>query len=61
MSDQTTANSTKRRLRNSGEAFAEHTLETAKNAAKGLEHTHAAYIYPIQAPPRSKKVCLTFC
>ena len=54
MSDQSTANSIKRRLRNSGEAFAEHTLETAKNAEKGLEHTHAAYIYPIQALPRSE-------
>lgn len=47
MSDQS-ASSIKRRLRSSGEAFAEHTLETAKNAAKGLENTHAAYLYPIQ-------------
>jgi hypothetical protein len=48
-SDETTANTLKRRLRSSGEAFAEHTLETAKSAAKGLENTHAAYIYPLQA------------
>lgn len=47
-SDEATSSSIKRRLRSSGEAFAEHTLETAKNAAKGLENTHAAYIYPLQ-------------
>jgi hypothetical protein len=47
-SGESTGDSIKRRLRSSGEAFAEHTLETAKNAAKGLENTHAAYIYPLQ-------------
>ena len=47
-SDESTSNSIKRRLRSSGEAFAVHTLETAKNAAKGLENTHAAYLYPLQ-------------
>ena len=47
-SDELTANSIKRRLRSSAEAFAEHSLETAKNAAKGLENTHAAYLYPLQ-------------
>jgi len=40
--------SIKSRLRSSGQALAEHTLETAKNAAAGLQHTHAAYIYPLQ-------------
>ena len=42
----------KRRLRSSGEAFAEHALETAKNVAKGLENTHAAYLYPFQVESR---------
>ena len=56
-SDESTANSIKRRLRSAGETYAEHTLETAKNAVKGLENTHAAYIYPLQvssvSAPRS--------
>ena len=47
-SEESTANSIKRRLRSAGESYAEHTLETAKNAAKGLENTHAAYLYPLQ-------------
>jgi hypothetical protein len=47
-SDGSTANSIKKRLRSSAEAFAEHSLETAKDAAKGLENTHAAYIYPVK-------------
>lgn len=47
-SDGSTANSIKKRLRSSAEAFAEHSLETAKDAAKGLENTHAAYIYPLE-------------
>jgi hypothetical protein len=51
-SDELTPNSIKRRLRSSGEAFAEHVLDTAKNAAKGLENTHAAYLYPLQADLR---------
>ena len=40
--------SIKRRLQSSGQAFAEHTLETVKNAAIGLQHTHGAYLYPLQ-------------
>jgi hypothetical protein len=48
MSSEDTANTIKRRLRSAGENLAQHTLETAKDAAKGLENTHAAYIYPIQ-------------
>jgi hypothetical protein len=51
MSSEDTANTIKRRLRSAGENFAQHTLETAKDAAKGLENTHAAYIYPIQVLP----------
>jgi len=51
MSSDDAVSSIKRRLRSSGEAFAEHTLETAKNAAKGLENTHAAYLYPLQVFP----------
>lgn len=46
--DGSAANSIKKRLRSSAEAFAEHSLETAKDAAKGLENTHAAYIYPLE-------------
>jgi len=57
MSDQTSGSAIKRRLRSSGEAFAEHTLETAKNAAKGLENTHAAYIYPIQVNCSAQGPC----
>ena len=52
-SDESTANSIKRRLRSAGESYAEHTLETAKNAAKGLENTHTAYLYPLQVYPMS--------
>lgn len=47
-SGESTSNSIKRRLRSSGEAFAEHSQEIAKNAVKGLENTHAAYLYPLQ-------------
>jgi hypothetical protein len=47
-SDESISNSIKRRFRSSGEAFAEHTLETAKNMAKGLKNTRAAYLYPLQ-------------
>lgn len=45
------SDSIKQRLRSSGEAFAQQSLETAKNAAKGLENTHAAYFYPLQVSP----------
>jgi hypothetical protein len=51
MSSEDTTNTIKRRLRSAGEDLAQHTLETAKHAAKGLENTHAAYIYPIQVFP----------
>jgi hypothetical protein len=51
MSSEDTASTIKRRLRSAGENLAQHTLETAKDAAKGLENTHAAYIYPIQVLP----------
>lgn len=44
------SNSIKQRFRSSGEALAQKSLETAKNAAKGLENTHAAYLYPLQVP-----------
>jgi hypothetical protein len=47
-SDGSVSSSIKKRLRSSAEAFAEHSLETAKDAAKGLENTHAAYIYPLE-------------
>jgi hypothetical protein len=47
-SDGSVSNSIKKRLRSSAEAFAEHSLETAKDAAKGLENTLAAYIYPLE-------------
>lgn len=46
--DESASNSINRRLRSSGEAFAEHALETAKIAAKGLANTHTAYLYPLQ-------------
>jgi hypothetical protein len=42
------SNSLKQRVRSSGEALAQQSLEAAKNAAKGLENTHAAYLYPLQ-------------
>jgi hypothetical protein len=48
-SDEGTPSTIKRRLRSAGKEYAEHTLETAKNAAKGLENTHAAYLYPLKA------------
>ena len=47
-SEEGTPNSIKRRLRSAGKEYAEHTLETAKNAAKGLQNTHAAYLYPLK-------------
>jgi len=52
-SDEGTPSTIKRRLRSAGKDYAEHTLETAKNAAKGLENTHAAYLYPlkVRVPP----------
>ena len=49
--DEGLSNSIKQRLRSSGEALAQQSLETAKNAAKGLENTHAAYLYPLQVLP----------
>jgi len=53
-SDEGTPSTIKRRLRSAGKDYAEHTLETAKNAAKGLENTHAAYLYPLKVwPPHS--------
>ena len=56
--DEGTTNTIKRRLRSAGKAYAEHTLETAKNAAKGLENTHAAYLYPLKVPPPAPPLLL---
>jgi len=47
-SERSASNSIKRRLRSSAEAFAEHTLETANDAAKMLQNADAAYLYPLQ-------------
>jgi len=53
-SDESTPNTIKRRLRSAGKEYAEHTLETAKDAVKGLENTHAAYLYPLKVHNRLK-------